>query len=187
MRRESELVARLMASGMGFTHADRTALFALIGERRARDHSALRALAASGQVELSTTPHYHPLAPLLLDFAVAREARPELPLPAAGGYPGGTRARRARSQSALDSHARRFGVRADGRVAGGGRRVGARSCACSRRTACAGPPAASGVLAQSLRAANVLAADRARYLYRPYRAGRATASSASSATTGSRT
>jgi alpha-amylase/alpha-mannosidase (GH57 family) len=35
-----------------------------------------------GQVELTTSPYYHPILPLLIDTATARRASPELPLPA---------------------------------------------------------------------------------------------------------
>src|SRR5439155_26493943 len=47
-----------------------------------------RQLAERGQVELTTTPFYHPILPLLLDKKLAREALPEIKLPRfAGGYP----------------------------------------------------------------------------------------------------
>jgi len=45
-------------------------------------------LAGSGQVELTTTPFFHPILPLLLDKKLAREAVPEVKLPRYhGGYP----------------------------------------------------------------------------------------------------
>jgi alpha-amylase/alpha-mannosidase (GH57 family) len=45
-------------------------------------------LSDSGQVELSTTPFYHPILPLLLDKKLAREAMPDVRLPRfQGGYP----------------------------------------------------------------------------------------------------
>src|SRR5689334_9068698 len=45
-------------------------------------------LAASGQVELTTTPFFHPILPLLLDKKLAREAMPDVKLPRyTGGYP----------------------------------------------------------------------------------------------------
>jgi alpha-amylase/alpha-mannosidase (GH57 family) len=45
-------------------------------------------LADNGQVELTTTPYYHPILPLLLDKKLAREALPEIKLPRyTGGYP----------------------------------------------------------------------------------------------------
>jgi alpha-amylase/alpha-mannosidase (GH57 family) len=45
-------------------------------------------LAENRQVELTTTPYYHPILPLLLDKKLAREAMPDVKLPRyAGGYP----------------------------------------------------------------------------------------------------
>jgi alpha-amylase/alpha-mannosidase (GH57 family) len=45
-------------------------------------------LAARGQVELTTTPYFHPILPLLFDKKLAREALPDCKLPRyAGGYP----------------------------------------------------------------------------------------------------
>ena len=114
VKRESELVARLMADGMGFTVADRRALFALVGEIVSGTIARYARLAADGRVELSTTPHYHPLAPLLIDFESAREARPEAALPASDRYPGGTDRVRAQVDAALAIHARRFGTAAAG-------------------------------------------------------------------------
>jgi alpha-amylase/alpha-mannosidase (GH57 family) len=47
-----------------------------------------RRLAETGQVELTTTPYYHPILPLLLDKKLAREAMPDVKLPRyTGGYP----------------------------------------------------------------------------------------------------
>src|SRR5262249_48778302 len=45
-------------------------------------------LAESGQVELTTTPFFHPILPLLLDKKLAKEAMPEVKLPGySSGYP----------------------------------------------------------------------------------------------------
>ncbi|MCA9099427.1 MAG: hypothetical protein KDA36_13615, partial [Planctomycetaceae bacterium] len=41
-----------------------------------------RELAEQGQVELTTTPFYHPILPLLVDKRLARQAMPEVMLPA---------------------------------------------------------------------------------------------------------
>ncbi len=170
VRRGSELVTRLMAKGMGFTAADRTALFTLLGEVVREILPRYARLAASGRVELATSPHYHPIAPLLIDFAAAREARPDLPLPAAAGYAGGTARAGFHVRSALDTHARRFGVRAAGVWPSEGGVSGpflTQLAAHGVRWTASG----EGVLAQSLHAANAPATDRARYLYRPYRFG----------------
>jgi alpha-amylase/alpha-mannosidase (GH57 family) len=66
-----------------------------------------RALAERGQVELTTTPYFHPILPLLLDKNLARETMPDVTLPAyRGGYPedAAVHVRRA-----VASHARHFG------------------------------------------------------------------------------
>jgi alpha-amylase/alpha-mannosidase (GH57 family) len=110
VKRESALAKRLMEAGHGFTAADRRSLFALVGETVSGTIARYARLAAGGGIELSTTPAWHPLAPLLIDFRSAREARPDLALPAAGGYPGGEERVRAHLDAAAASHARRFGA-----------------------------------------------------------------------------
>ena len=65
-------------------------------------------LAASGQVELTTTPFYHPILPLLIDKKLARETMPGVKLPHfTGGYPEDAA---LQVQRALDQHARIFGA-----------------------------------------------------------------------------
>jgi alpha-amylase/alpha-mannosidase (GH57 family) len=46
-----------------------------------------RKLAASGQIEVSTTPFYHPILPLLCDSNIAAVAHPNVPLPPRFHYP----------------------------------------------------------------------------------------------------
>ncbi|MEQ8662972.1 MAG: glycoside hydrolase family 57 protein, partial [Gammaproteobacteria bacterium] len=83
-------VARaLMAQGRDFSPADRHALLALVHDTLAGLAPRYRALAARGQVELAVSPYAHPILPLLLDFASAREALPGAVLPQAAVYPGG--------------------------------------------------------------------------------------------------
>jgi alpha-amylase/alpha-mannosidase (GH57 family) len=109
VRRESDVVAALMAKGSDYTRADRLALLQVVRGVVSQIIPRYRALAERGQVELTSTPHCHPLAPLLLDFASARETLPQAPLPQAEGYPGGRERVRAQLDSALESHRRRFG------------------------------------------------------------------------------
>ena len=80
--------AALVAQHGNFQPAQRRALLELVAELLARLLPRYRALAASGRVELSMTPYFHPLVPLLLDFGSAREAAPGAALPARP-YPGG--------------------------------------------------------------------------------------------------
>ncbi len=109
MRRQP-LLAELMSKGEGFDLEDRRRLLALMGDILRGLVPRYRALAARGQIELSATPYSHPLAPLLLDLACARESQPDLPLPHAHYYPGGRSRVEAQIATAADSHARRFGA-----------------------------------------------------------------------------
>ena len=99
----------LMQQGEGYTLAQRRALFGLYGEILASLIPRYRHLAERGQIELSSTPHSHPILPLLLDFKAAREARPNLPLPASSAYPGGEARAQAHVESAVASHSAHFG------------------------------------------------------------------------------
>ncbi|HEY6003355.1 MAG TPA: glycoside hydrolase family 57 protein [Anaeromyxobacter sp.] len=66
-----------------------------------------RALAERGQVELSSTPYYHPILPLLCDTDVARRALPGVVLPPRFAHPEDAR---WHVREAIASHARRFGA-----------------------------------------------------------------------------
>ncbi len=66
-----------------------------------------RALAERGQVELSATPYYHPILPLVCDTDAARRALPDLPLPPRFAHPEDAR---WQVREAVLSHARRFGT-----------------------------------------------------------------------------
>jgi alpha-amylase/alpha-mannosidase (GH57 family) len=66
-----------------------------------------RKLAERGQVELTTTPFYHPILPLLVDKRLAREAMPAVQLPRRlEGYPEDAAAQVRR---AVEYHTRVFG------------------------------------------------------------------------------
>ena len=70
-----------------------------------------RALAERGQVELSTTPYYHPILPLVCDTDSARRALPGVALPPRYSWPQDAR---WHVREALVSHARHFGKPAVG-------------------------------------------------------------------------
>jgi alpha-amylase/alpha-mannosidase (GH57 family) len=65
-----------------------------------------RALADRGQIELSTTPHHHPILPLVCDSDAAARALPGVALPPRFAWPDDARRQVA---DALRSHERRFG------------------------------------------------------------------------------
>jgi alpha-amylase/alpha-mannosidase (GH57 family) len=114
VRRATPMFGELMARAGGFDAASRRALFDLIGSIVRGLVSRYRRLEEAGTIEISTSPAWHPLAPLLIDFACAREARPDASLPKAAGYPGGRERVDHHIVVALDSHARRFGRAPDG-------------------------------------------------------------------------
>ncbi|WP_455231300.1 glycoside hydrolase [Geopseudomonas aromaticivorans] len=109
LRRAGGIITELMAKGSEFDQQDRQRLLAELTRILTSLIPRYRALAESGQIELSCTPSHHPLAPLLLDFNVAREALPECPLPSAPAYPGGRSRVAAQLEAARSSHQRRFG------------------------------------------------------------------------------
>lgn len=71
-----------------------------------------RKLADRGQVELTTTPFYHPILPLLFDKRLAREAMPDVNLPShRDGYPEDAEVHVRR---AVEQHQALFGTRPRG-------------------------------------------------------------------------
>lgn len=169
VRREHALIPQLMAKGKGFSAADRRALLEVIGEVVRGILPRWRRLAADGRVEISSTPHYHPIGPLMLDFAAAREAQPDVVLPECARYPGGRQRLSLQIDWARESHAKRFGAQPAGMWAA----EGAVSTAFLNMLGEAGVRwTASGeaVLAHSLGATAHLP-PREEYLYRGYRVG----------------
>lgn len=114
-RRRQPLLARLFAKGAGFSHEDRRELLALIGELITGLVPRYRALAEAGQIELTATPHTHPLAPLLIDFQSARQTLRDSPLPASAQYPGGRTRLQAHLAQGDAIHAQHFGQAPRGR------------------------------------------------------------------------
>ncbi len=75
------VVNLLAAKGTGFTERDKQ----LLREKQLELLGAVlpeyRIAAESGQIEISTTPYYHPILPLLCDTDIARISNPHTPLP----------------------------------------------------------------------------------------------------------
>src|SRR5262249_50817386 len=97
----------LVARGRHFTEADKTLVLDKHLEILRQVIPLHRKLAESGQVELTTTPFFHPILPLLFDKKLAREAMPDCKLPRyTGGYPedAAVHVRRA-----VEQHAQLFG------------------------------------------------------------------------------
>ena len=79
---EHALVRSLRARNGGFTEHDIESLLALQRVVAADALRLWRTLVERGQVELSATPHAHPILPLLIDSDAARIAMPDAQLPA---------------------------------------------------------------------------------------------------------
>jgi alpha-amylase/alpha-mannosidase (GH57 family) len=78
----------LRDKGRNFTEDDKRVLLEKHLEILGEILPLHKQLAEGGQVELTTTPYFHPILPLLLDKRLAREAMPEVKLPQhTGGYP----------------------------------------------------------------------------------------------------
>jgi len=102
-------VRELRRKGRGFTEADKRTLMDLT---RSTMKSILpRWNALSDRVELSVSPYYHPIIPLLCDFESAREAIPGLPLPDAPSFRDEAEVQVRR---ALEAGAKHFGRRPAG-------------------------------------------------------------------------
>jgi alpha-amylase/alpha-mannosidase (GH57 family) len=172
VRRSHEVVARLMAKGEGFTHAERVELFALVSEVVRGTVERYRKLAEEGQVELTTTPYYHPIGPLLLEFDSAREAMPDAPFPKADHYHGGRTRMLWHLQQALESHARRFGRRPRGIWPAEGA-VSLPFCNLLSEQVLGWCASGEQVLLNSLRKFGMPPDHRHEVLYRPYRIGSA--------------
>lgn len=101
------VVSTLAAKGRDFTEEDKSAL-------RKKQHELLnlvlpeyRRASERGQIEVSTTPYYHPILPLLCDSEIARVSNPHTPLPhPAFRYPEDAREHLARARAL---HGRIFG------------------------------------------------------------------------------
>ncbi len=168
VRRARPDMLALMRKGEGFSRQDRRNLFDLYGEVIASLLPRYRQLAERGQIELSATPHSHPILPLLLDFQAARDALPDMLLPNSPGYPGGAARARAHIDAALDAHQAEFGQP----PAGFWPAEGGVSDAAIRLLSEAGvkwSASGEGVLRHSLAAAGVDLTQKAAWCYTPYR------------------
>jgi len=78
---EDQVIGRLASKGTDYTENDKSALKEKQLELLRLVLPAYRDAASRGQIEISTTPFYHPILPLLCDSDVARVANPATPLP----------------------------------------------------------------------------------------------------------
>ncbi len=75
------VVRELSEKGKNFTEEDKVAAAGQAARSARRRSARISPAAARGQIEISTTPYYHPILPLLCDTDIARVANPHTPLP----------------------------------------------------------------------------------------------------------
>jgi alpha-amylase/alpha-mannosidase (GH57 family) len=100
-------IAELKRKGRDFTEADKRTLFEQQADVLKNLCSYYRALAERRQIELSTTPFFHPIMPLVYDTEFARRCMPGAKLPAQFAHPDDVR---AHLQMARDYHTKIFGA-----------------------------------------------------------------------------
>jgi alpha-amylase/alpha-mannosidase (GH57 family) len=89
VRREDKRIQGLIEKGMLYTWQDRMLLITIIAELLNNIIPRYKRLYEMGQVELSVTPYGHPIMPLMLDMASAKEAMPDVSMPEKMHYPDG--------------------------------------------------------------------------------------------------
>jgi alpha-amylase/alpha-mannosidase (GH57 family) len=99
-------LAALRQKNRGFTEDEKQEVLALQRIAIQEIVPRYRQLMERGQIELTTTPFFHPILPLVIDTDINRRARPDLPLPARFRAPDDAE---AQLQEAVDFHTRTFG------------------------------------------------------------------------------
>ncbi len=113
-RRNDPRIQALQDKGENYTVHDRRELLQLILELMSSVIPRYKALAESGQVELTMSPYAHPIVPLLLDMDSTREAMPDAHLPINTTYPGGRERAQWHLDQGLETFQRVFGIRPQG-------------------------------------------------------------------------
>lgn len=108
---EEPEAAALVAKGRDFSLDDQRLVTAKQRELLGRVLPAYAAAVRRGGIEISTSPYYHPILPLLCDTDLGRVSCPGLPLPERFQHPEDAREQLVRG---LDLHEQTFGVRPRG-------------------------------------------------------------------------
>ena len=168
LRRNNKIVQMLMTKGLSFTLDDRRQLFDVIGETISSLIPRYKALMNAKQIEISTTPYYHPILPLLIDFVSTKDAMPFAPLPQFSKYAGGETRAASHVVGASNYHENLFGQLPRGMWPAEG---GVSNAALSLMAEYGVEWAATGqaVLANSLSKSQIPLQDKNEYLYQPYR------------------
>jgi alpha-amylase/alpha-mannosidase (GH57 family) len=109
---QDRVLAGLVAQRHGYSISDLQKIHAKQREIAAAVVPLYRRLSEHGQLEISASPYYHPILPLLIDTGSARRASPGLPLPSLNYRAAEDAA--AQLQSAVLAHTHHFGSRPRG-------------------------------------------------------------------------
>jgi alpha-amylase/alpha-mannosidase (GH57 family) len=109
--RRFPVLQELRAKGRDFTEAEKLAVLDVHDKILALVLGEYRAAAERGQIELTTTPYFHPIMPLVYDTHIARRCQPQSPLPSNFSAPEDVR---AHLRLAQEQHERVFGKKARG-------------------------------------------------------------------------
>ena len=169
VKQNNPLVKGLMVKGKQFSNEDRLALFDLIGELITNLIPRYKKLAEAGQIELTSTPHHHPILPLLIDFKTTLDAIPNAILPDCKTYSGGEARAIDHIVDAQVSHKKRFGLEPHGMWPSEGA-VSKDSLLLMAQEGVHWAASGENVLVNSLRKSNPSKAlvSRHDYLYKPY-------------------
>ncbi|MBI2845041.1 MAG: glycoside hydrolase, partial [Chloroflexi bacterium] len=83
-KREEEPIRQLLEKGSNYSRKDLKAIIEVQREVMQEIIPIYGQLAERGQIEITTSPYFHPILPLLVELSSAREASPHLPLPSPG-------------------------------------------------------------------------------------------------------
>jgi alpha-amylase/alpha-mannosidase (GH57 family) len=111
VRRKDPRIRRFQDKATNYTLHDRREMLQIVLEQMESIVPRYRALSERGQVELCMSPYAHPIIPLLLDMESAREAIPDVLLPATTEYPGGEARCRWHLERGREVFERTFGHR----------------------------------------------------------------------------
>ncbi len=81
LRKRSDIVRSLIVKSSDFTQEDKEKLLEELFSFVKEIIPFYKKLKDEGKIEISTTPFYHPILPLLIDIKSAKEATPEITLP----------------------------------------------------------------------------------------------------------
>ncbi len=113
-KRNNSVIIALIKKESNYTLADRHQLLNIIGDLVKSIVPRYRALAECGKVELSFSPYAHPIIPLMIDFNVAKQASPEMPLPESKAYPDGEARAKWHIEKGIEVFESHFGFKPKG-------------------------------------------------------------------------